>query len=115
MAEFRVGDEAAYRSGYGRGEWVTTKVERETPSGNLRLSNGWLITAHGRIKGRVGGVGSPFDVEPVTPEIRKAIAVRRAREWIELRLQSGELSDDQILRMAAIADERNEGKEVGDG
>lgn len=115
MAEFTVGDEVAYRVGYGLGHWVTAKVERATPSGNLRLSNGWLITPNGTVKGRASHTCITLDVKPVTPRIRKEIAVRRARELIELGLRSGELSDDQILRMAAIVREAKKSEEVSDG
>ena len=72
----KVGDELAFRVGYGHGRYVIHKVERITPTGRI-CAGPYTLEANLRVRGRQD-YSSPHEAERVTDKIRESIARREA-------------------------------------
>lgn len=95
-----VGDELAFRSGYGKGQLQILRIERVTKSGRLvcgEITCNPDLTVRGR--GR-GWSQMPRRGELVTDAIRREYQIQEAKSLIK-SIQAKRLTDSQVLELAA--------------
>lgn len=82
LGKLQVGDNVAYLNGtHSRVHWVTSTVEKITPSGRINLDCGLTVNPDGKFRGdRYNGI------YPMTGEIRESIDKRNLMMQINNRL-----------------------------
>ena len=101
----KVGDELAFRDGYGRGNYAIHEIERITPSGRLVCGH---ITLNSDLSIRGDrGYGGPYCGEIITDKIREAVRRQNALEAIK-RTKFDNLTTDSLAAIVAAINEAKE-------
>lgn len=100
MSDIKVGDELAFRGGYGR-DWSIHKVTAITPSGRIKCG-GYTLDPDLRIRGPKKW--GPYEAKLVTAEIREESERADMLEAVRSKSMAA-LTTDQLRRIVAIIDE----------
>lgn len=96
---YAVGDQLAFKCGYGRGHWEIAKIEKITPSGRIKCGR-FTLNPDLSIRGDRGYSG-PYRGEPVTDKIKGEY--KRQRHLAFIARTSFEDLGDEVLDAVVAA------------